>query len=665
MARTVSLEVEVTVKSLERLFCHILADGGMRCGVNTQRDEKYVTRRFEHEGVQFLTHTLPEIDDALLKGLSTGQWTTPTAFRKRKAEGGLPHFLGGFLGLVFDKHGVLKRDASTEAIRVIRQVSRLAKKLELPYSPSTARAALVDYVACEGHLERLRSQSSSNPWLETAKVGRRLIGLLLHDVPFGDIRGIMRPKHGPGTTAERVRGNQKFLWPSWHRRLSDAGFEFEEFGLASPMNMGLEETPCPRSVEPDEEQPVRVILVPKTAKGPRVIAAEPVVMQYAQQAVAGWMMRAVETNALTKRSVRFTDQMPNRRAAHQGSVDGSIATIDLKSASDLVPFELVKDIFTIAPELWSLMEASRSTCAELPPFRNQLGAMMVRADWERVICEAGFSPTDLAWEASQNPQWEIQHRFLITREGSLKVRNLLKFASQGSALCFPVESIVFFSAVVAALQQFAPSSMSRRSRLIWAADRVNVYGDDITVPADFAPTVIEWLETLGLKVNHSKSFWNGMFRESCGGDFYNGEWVTPVYVREPLSGDRRNPSGTISTVSLANQLYLAGYWGAARYVRELVEAELGHTLPHVREDSSGLGWYSFSNRRTIQRWNRNLHRFEYRGYTVQQRRKADPLSGDPALLASLLRIGSDVDTKHLEETVMRGAIALKRRWIPS
>lgn len=61
--------------------------------------------------------------------------------------------------------------------------------------------------------------------------------------------------------------------------------------------------------------------------------------------------------------------------------------------------------------------------------------------------------------------------------------------------------------------------------------RTRVYGDDIIVSRGSALLLIEVLKWLGIRTNVSKSHLFGPFRESCGGEFFAGKRVTPVYLR--------------------------------------------------------------------------------------------------------------------------------------
>lgn len=53
----------------------------------------------------------------------------------------------------------------------------------------------------------------------------------------------------------------------------------------------------------------------------------------------------------------------------------------------------------------------------------------------------------------------------------------------------------------------------------------SVFGDDIIVKADVAPHIIECLKCLGYKTNVSKTFIDGLFRESCGGFYHKDQYL--------------------------------------------------------------------------------------------------------------------------------------------
>jgi hypothetical protein len=245
-----------------------------------------------------------------------------------------------------------------------------------------------------------------------------------------------------------------------------------------------------------------------------------------------------------------------------------------------------------------------------------------------------------------------------------KIVHLRKFASMGSAMCFPIEAMVFYLIMVTS--RLVHFGMDASPREIYLVSRgLYVYGDDLIVPTDEAPSIVASLEAFGLKVNIAKSFWTGRFRESCGSDYYDGENVTPVYLRRNLPSDRTDVHGLVSLVSFTNQLYWAGYWTTAAKLRELTESLVGK-LPSIATHMQVLGWHSISNAITTHAWDEGLQRTKTRCLVPTPKRSADPLEGDAALLKCWRTIGieeSPVSLEHLLTSVRSGDLALKRRWI--
>lgn len=530
---------------------------------------------------------------------------------------------------IFSPSGVLLAEADPDCIFAIRQICLFAKKLKLPCSAQREKAAESAFGNCESEL---RNHALTGKLVDIFYNVSDIVWTdLVRDTPFGDPYSQFVPQHGPGTTQEGLRGNRKYSFPTWPSRL-EREFPYQEFGIASIRNFEVEElaNSSLRNVSPRNETPVRVVFVPKTQKTPRVIAIEPVCMQYIQQSIASWLKPRIEhSSSYMSGRVNFTRQDINAKLALASSIDRSHSTLDLSEASDRVTSRLVWRMMKTVPTLRRQVFACRSTRALLP---------------------------------------------------SGRILPLRKFASMGSALCFPIESIVFFLAIVSIRLHRAgvpasPDSIRKYSKGVY------VYGDDLVVPNDEAPSISSSLSAFALKVNVHKSFWNGNFRESCGMDAFNGVDVTPVYIRRMLPTDRTDVHGIASTVSLANQFYLKGLWLVARKLRESVEKILG-VLPSTtirsfrylerviegRSDpsrgSAGLGWVSFSNGESANGWDINLQCFRSKRWCISPIRKRDPLMDDAALLKCFALIGNpSVDVEHLRTSVRFGNLALKRQWV--
>ena len=604
------------MKSLLWLLRQVLEDIQEQSAVDLQKDFDYIEARVEHEGLSFLTITLPSFCDALERGLSLGQWPTDlvTAFKKAGSKSSLPALLQGLTKLVFHmKDGVLKEQPDVNAIFYIRVLTRMFKKLEIDCSEDRTAKAFRDFHECDSQVGYGLDTGSVDLFGRTADIlWARLHGSFDPDA--------IVPKHGPGATQEKITGNRKFLLRTWYTRLER---QVHSDSCVIPNWNFAEALAAVDFKEPRDELPVRVVSVPKTLKSPRIIAIEPVHMQYVQQGYLEFLTKELETRGLTAGHVNFTDQSINQRFAKMGSVDGSIATLDLSEASDRVSAKLAWRMLRTCPTLRAGLFASRSSKA-------------------------------------------------ITPDGRIRV--LRKFASMGSAVCFPVESMYFFTAVISAMHYNDGKRPSVRSVERYAK-QVYVYGDDLIVPVDYAACVCEWFQTIGLKVNTNKSFWTGKFRESCGGDYYDGVDVKPIYYRRLLEADRPSAKAIVSNVSFINQLYQAGLWKSSFSLRKQLERSIRKTLPYTSKDNGGLAWHHirFSS---VKRWNKQLHRFEVRAVTPSPRKQKDPLDGFPALMKSfLMRKSNDPyldiilgrsstsDETHLEQSAVPRAIRLKHAWV--
>lgn len=213
----------------------------------------------------------------------------------------------------------------------------------------------------------------------------------------------------------------------------------------------------------------RVITVPKNYKTDRVIAAEPCMNIYIQKGIGGLIR-----DRLRRVGVNLNDQRHNQRLALAGSLDGSLATIDLSMASDTVSSVLVRHL--LPPDWLVALEQCRSPVGTLPT-------------GERIVYQ--------------------------------------KFSSMGNGYTFELESLIFW-----ALCQACYDYLELEDR------RIAVYGDDIIVPTAAVQKVVDTLAFCGFTCNTKKTHVSGGFRESCGKHFLSGYDVTPFYVKREVKSLR-------------------------------------------------------------------------------------------------------------------------------
>jgi len=594
---------------LLELLHNVYRDACSKCTANSSdvRDLRTIGSRVENEGISFLTITLPSLGSDFERCLSLGE-LEPGTFRSFKKYLKAPAFLRGFFAQVFDvRTGRILNEPSVAAVEGIRQIAYTFKKIRLDCTIKRFNSAFDKFkqeeAALSCHLDPRHVASF-------VKVSNSLWSVVFENGGFNSFTTL--PKHGPGSTAESVNGNEKYRFRSWYDRL-EPYFPLYHYAFSSESAYGSEAAQDVSIISPEDELPVRVIGVPKTLKSPRIIAIEPVCMQYTQQAVSRFITNKLESTLPTRGHINFTDQSVNREIALKSSLTQQYATVDLSAASDRVPLSLAMRMFDSDPVLQGAIFACRSRRAKLP-------------------------------------SGEILH--------------LNKFASMGSALCFPIEAMYFYTlCVMSRLEQHSlPTTFANICKM---AKDVYVYGDDILVPTDEAVTIVEHLEKYYCKVNSSKSFWSGNFRESCGMDAFMGEEVTPTYVREMRPNNRQSSSALVSWVETSNLFYSKGYWKTSRYMLDMCQTILGE-LPVVGPDSAALGPVSFQPYVSAERYNRKYHVHEVKAWVASPVYRTDKLDGYGALLKFLSRQPGppdpSCDVKHLERTARHGAVTLKRRW---
>jgi hypothetical protein len=576
------------------------------------RDSKRVHQAYQYRGNQFFTDVLPVLLDALLEGLKEGRLPDTSGLpfgRHRSRSIQVPRLFSALWMRVFTDSGLLREDADPTALSFLMTLLSFGKKLLVETPTKHLKEIYDEYVSIDrslpppsglwedddvnGSLDgtsrslyreaRSRALSDlspsdqildgvfSNPLLSGAGREASSDGVcdrsLLADIQrVADLLsahlGLFNPddlvgRHGPGAVSDRPEGGYKFNFPRWPLRLQRM-FPIDKHGV---LNAGLVEETLSR--QPDlfrEEETESVLLhVPKTRRKPRLIAKESVANQWTQQAVADELRLRVSKTPLG-RSIDFFDQTPSQVACLHASKDGKAATIDLSSASDRLSCWLVERIFRGNFSLLSLLVATRTR-----------------------FCL--FGPTA--------PYKQL-----------MKLR---KYASMGSALTFPVQSIVFAIIAIGVGYHLTGGGRLSRKRCNALAEKVRVFGDDIIVPVDWVDALVGVLSNVGLRVNTSKSFRTGNFRESCGMYAFKGYDVTPVRLTHAVVADSTT---ALSYAGKCNVAFLKGYWHLSQWIERTVLT--GYRLPVVDRRGSPVGLLTnsagFQDSDKL-KWDRYLHRW--------------------------------------------------------
>lgn len=616
------------MKELQLTLHHLIHDGADMCSTEVQfRDLETIKSRSLHEGLSFLTISLPGFLDDFMSSIEEGL-VTSARFIGWKKRGCLPAFLQGFTKLVFcTKTGRILDNANPIAVKVIRQVCNTSKKVLLNCADHRLRSAFDDYLSIDDEIGSVASEIPADLFADF-KLASRMIWGQVFGKEINHEKFI--PHHGPGSTQERILGNKKYVAGTftWPKRLSEY---FDPYQcLYSSEESAYEDNVDIPIIPVTQELPVRVISVPKTLKGPRIIALEPIAMQMAQQSVKDYVVDVLEKHPLTKGHINFSDQKVNQELALKHSKLRKYATIDLSAASDRVNKDMVWHMLSVNPLLRNLVFSTRSSCALVGD----------------------------------------------------KLVYLNKFASMGSALCFPIEAMYFTTVLILASLKHSGQDLSCRS-LSKAMAEIYVYGDDIIIPCRMVEAAFTYLEIFGLKVSKTKSFYKGRFRESCGMDAFDGVDVTPIYVRKTMPRSRSKAGAIISNVETSNQLMDKGYERTANYFKSKLEALTGN-LPVCQQTCAGLGWWAegFGICKATTRYNKRLQRSEVRTLIPTVSLKNDRINGYSALFKCLLQkklaqkfvqmpwhkhwdvlnAKHSVSTDHLNTSSRRGAVQLKRRW---
>jgi len=321
----------------------------------------------------------------------------------------------------------------------------------------------------------------------------------------------IKPSHGPGAVTT--------CKDRWWYRYSTIEYLYPQSDWYS---LYFNKEHCSQLEESIDEDIIscKVIAVPKDSRGPRLICVHPAEAIWLQQGLRRRLERSISLNRHAKGPwphghVHFDDQSVNGRIALLSSKSRRYATIDMKEASDRVSEPLVQILFGSKYKWFGCCRAQQFIIPRMGAFANIRGQVN-------------------------------------------------SYAPMGNATTFPVQSIVFWAICVASLQRQG----------FHQPGAVFVFGDDIIIPSECVEGVIDDLESFGLVVNRTKSFWRGAFRESCGVEAFNGFDVTPV--RWKTSIDAEHPAGLQSLSDIAMRLRIAGYEEAAATAYYELRTRLKH-----------------------------------------------------------------------------------------
>jgi len=576
-------------------------------GDEFKMDLARLLRLVEERGIHFLCVDLPSACKHLDRCLSDGLYSTSGLPATRRVSGRvvIPVFLRGLYLKVFTESGCLRSDYDHEAILFLRQILLVGKKVDLDCKPREVFKAIEEFVEVDNllpepdqfwsedcpsdsypiefasfasYFDSLEHSGSADKALSVAFTNLdRISGLV------SSALGPYRPsewnfKHGPGAISERTGPVNKYHFVNWSERLESA-YPLADCGFHNHLSWV---DACDTVLEPGSSEPFsRMISVRKTLTKPRLIAAEPSENQWCQQNLWHYFRERSEATWLSS-FISFGDQTLNQKLCIAGSRTGQLATVDLSAASDRLTCHAVQCLFQHNIGLLQALRASRT---------------------------------------------RYLHQSI--HPGLPELMALRKFSTMGSACTFPVESLMFLGVALAAVLSTRKLPVTP-SNVASLSGEVAVFGDDIVIPVDSRVLFCRMLEVLHFKINDSKTYWTGKFRESCGVDSYAGVPCTPAYWRSPTT---RSPDSIASKVEVTNNFYLKFFVHTAAFLASTVRRE--YPIPSVSVESGVCGFKSFlgphSNRHKT-RLNGGLQRMEILIPRPTAVVKRSPVTNSTALL---------------------------------
>jgi len=299
----------------------------------------------------------------------------------------------------------------------------------------------------------------------------------------------------------------------------------------------------------------RLAVVPKDYKSNRCICIEPKELQFAQQGLMQILFSLISNHPLASSEIDFHNQIPSQLLCR--NLD--MCTIDLKDASDTVSLQLAR--LLLPREVFRLLTKYRSNLIELG-------------------------------------------------DGTV-VRSKI-FATMGSAICFPIETLIFWAIARSVGELKGVSTF-----------HIRVFGDDVIVPQWIYGDVIEVFESCGFIINPSKTCaWPSLVRESCGAWMVNGNECNVVKFSVT---DPKTASDYLSLWNQANNLGL--YWHG------LLDGTKNCLRQFCKTCVSPSGKFGDT------RWSKQLQRIERWMPVLSRRRGCSSLPGYSSLYAWI--VGND------------------------
>lgn len=488
-------------------------------------ERRYFLRRFSREGISFTTKILPVLWKGCLK-----------CIEERRFDPGFFMYRGGYpfnwkdpllrklrLGLEDLARGV----DNPVLVYQLSQLCQYTYKLALPSSDQQLVEAADKFMATNAEVGKFRPDyqwlGKLRSWIETRF--RYLLSKTADDF-------IGMSRDGSGNVAQNYLGFAPRVFKDTLDGICPEVFRsFSGIYRSRSTDLQTGKRVPIRIRKSYSPTPTAISFVPKDSRGPRTIGVEDFFLLKAQMGFHDFIKPILET--LSHGRIQFTDQSLMQAKAEEASKDKRFSTLDLEEASDRHGFKVARFLYTSFP------------CVRfaLSRFRNKTAALHIGS--------SGM--------------------------GGRREFGLNAVAGMGSGLTFPLMAWTIYSAVCHYVEEIYHDDIS---------SDVYVYGDDVIVPSKYYDDARKALEKVGLKVNASKSFMKGWFRESCGGDYFRGNTVTPVRLKLTFSDIACkgvtlfcDEQAVIRLERHCRELVRAGFYRLSDYYYNVIERATESVLP--------------------------------------------------------------------------------------
>lgn len=650
------------IEELREVYGHLLldaADAYPTLQASFERDLETLESLILHRGLHACCVDLPAAGRHLDKCLDRGEYKhsgLPTTSRLSKWVV-IPKLFQGLYLLIFDKGGRLKEDCDVQAIKILRQLLYVGKRVDVACSRDKVIEAILDFITADNvigtpdHPEWIDVSTENHPGIratnfltspfyfgEVLRLAREKVAqeeslpeyhLNVAPIPermwIHHLQGLLRYvdsvstyvssalghydredwsfKHGPGAIAQTSKISNKFQWWNWSEEL-DSAFPIADCGFHNYCSWAGSVYLHPKENPPWVDQAGGTIRRHVGSEVP-ISRMIDVPKDYTKPRLIAaepsehmWCQQNIWHYFCTKTAQSWLSRFLNFRDQTQNQElcrKGSMG-------GDLATVDLSAASDSVTCQAVGcmfrgqpdLLHALAATRTRIVDLKSYLPACM---EMETFLFRQGLE--------GQTSERYVAIKKLIANNGYW---NLNKFSTMGNACTFPVESILFLTIAIAATL-YSRGLPVNRGTIDGLQDEVSIFGDDLIVPSESRKELYTLLDLLGFKVNDKKSYWGENFRESCGLDAFRGVNVTPIYWKRPWGSGPESAAGCLAT---RNHFYKNWYLRTAEYLYSTRPRAKNLNFAAVQPETGVTGCVTW-NAETAAIYNANAFKMRWNG----------------------------------------------------